>query len=334
MRLAVAVAVAALACGGRAHGHDTPTDPSDGRVPAPGDRLIRLLPDGAQIVAELDLARLRKNPVVGGVVTDALARIAVDAATAGSTPLPGKRAVPITPLTDADVVVLAAYGVGTEHADTVTLFATDKAVPGGQTIAPGVVAVAAPSWLDQLAKRAEADTHHALAVAPELAKLRDLAMPREAPGASLRVTARLPFDARVALARQTGVSIAPAELSIWGDVVDDAVIVIVANAVDPGDRAGSNATRRLGRVVRAVLGAFAHSDVVGALGVANSLYDADQKEAGTWVETTIAIGPKHLARAMERARGLLGATGSGSGSSWGLGVGWDAGSGSGSGTVP
>jgi hypothetical protein len=312
----------ALACGGRAHGHDTTTTTDDSRIPDPGDRLVRLLPVGAQIVAEVDLARLRKNPVVGTLVTDALARVAVGNAGSATGGLPGKRALPTSSLGDADEVVLAAYGVGTDQADTVTLLATQKEVPGGQTIAPGVVAIAAPSWLDQLAKRAEIDARTPLAIGAELAKLRDLAMPREAPGASLRVTARLSFDARVALARQTGVSIAPAEVSIWGDVVDDAVIVIDANAVDPGDRAGSNATHKLARVVRAVLGAFAHSELVGALGVPNSLTEAEQKEVGTWVQTTIAIGPKHLARAVERAEALLGSDGSAA-----------AGSGSGSGTV-
>ena len=51
---------------------DPATRGDDTRVADPADRLLALLPDGAQIVVELDLARLRANPVVGAVATAAL----------------------------------------------------------------------------------------------------------------------------------------------------------------------------------------------------------------------------------------------------------------------
>ena len=60
----------------------------------------------------------------------------------------------------------------------------------------------------------------------------------------MRITARLPFDARVALARQTGFDAAPAQLSLWADVADDVAIVVDADAADPGDHDAKAAGRR------------------------------------------------------------------------------------------
>jgi hypothetical protein len=45
---------------------------------------------------------------------------------------------------------------------------------------------------------------------------------------------------------------------------------------------------------------------VRALGVPTSLEDARLIAHGTWVRAIIAIGPRHLARAVARAGALLG----------------------------
>jgi hypothetical protein len=42
------------------------------------DRMVALLPDGAQIVVELDLARLRANAAVGALASSALAKLGAD----------------------------------------------------------------------------------------------------------------------------------------------------------------------------------------------------------------------------------------------------------------
>jgi hypothetical protein len=275
------------------------------RVPDPGDRLVRLLPDGAQIVAELDLARLRANPVVGDMVKNALAHLAV-AGDDNTARLPGKRALATSPLADADEIVLASYGVGTQQADTLTLLATKHDVPGGHVVAPGVVAIGGDTWVAAVAQRAAIDARTPLAVSADLKRLRDHAMPPEAPGTVAWVTARLSFDARVALARTTGVAIAPAEVSVWVDVEDDLAMVIDADAVDPGDKAGSGAAHKLARVINAVLRVAAANDLVTALGVPTSLEDAHQTEQGTWVRTIVAVGPQHLKRAVARASAMLG----------------------------
>jgi hypothetical protein len=145
-----------------------------------------------------------------------------------------------------------------------------------------------------------------LQLGAELRRLRDHAVPDGAPGTTLRITARLPFDARVALARQTGIDGPPAEIAIWGDVVDDAGLVIDTDAADPGDKNGKAAARRLATTLRALLGAAAADPIVRELGLPASLADARLIVQGSWVRTIIAVGPRHLARVVERARAMLG----------------------------
>lgn len=302
------------ACGSHARSTTLPPE----RVhPATGaDRILPLLPDGAQVIVELDLARLRANPVIGAVATRALAQVGGDRHVPG---LPF--AVSGSPLAAADQVVLASYGVGTPQAATIVVLATKAEVPGGVKIAPDLVALGPDTWVGQLATRAAIAQQSPL-VAPEaLLQLRDHAMPAGATGAVIRVTARLTFDARIAIARDTGLDAPPAQLSLWGDVADDLAIVVDADADDPGDRsesgplhsgpgarAGKDAARRLAATVRAELELLAGAPTVRALGVPYSLEGARLIAQGTWVRAIIAIGPRHLARAAQRAGELLGAS--------------------------
>ena len=300
------IAACAAACGGPPK--QGATEAVTPAPVAPADRILAMLPQGAQVVVELDLARLRANPVVGEVVTRALA---------AGMPLPGAAAVDAADAADAagsllaaaDVVVLAAYGVGTASAATVTVLAGKQPVAGAAKIAGGFHALGPDAWTAQLAERAamlEADG--LIRAQPELLELRDRAMPAKAPGASLRVTARLPFDARIALARQTGLEAAPAQLSIWGDVADDLAIVVEADAADPGDRRARRAAARLEAALRGALASLAAEPIVRALGLPRSLDGAKLAVRGTWVRAVIAIGPSHLQRVAARASALLPAT--------------------------
>ena len=290
----VLAAIVILACGSTAKPVDPPSEPAKPATLA--DRILAMLPDGAQVVFELDLARLRDNPVVGGVVQRALAAIVVRGDAIST--------VPASPLADARMVVIAAYGVGTAQAGTLTILATTAEVPGGRRIAPDLVAVGPPDWLDQLAARAAIAGAHPITASDELLKLRDHAMPQGATGAALRITARLSFDARVALARQTGIEVAPQQVSVWGDVVDDLAIIVDTDAADPGDKT-KQATKHLAHDVRAALNTLAETDVARALGIPASLGDAHQVQQGTWVRTIFAIGPQHLQRVVKRAGELL-----------------------------
>ena len=300
------ICAAVVACGGAppAPHLQAPAD-----VPATvTERMLAMLPQGAQVVVELDLARLRANPVVGEVVTRALAERATD--------LPA--GVPASPLAAADQIVLAAYGVGTAQAATLTVLAAGHEPAGTTRIADGFYAVGPPEWVEQIQQRVAfattGEAKFAISAAPELLELRRRAMPERAPGASLRVTARLPFDARIALARQTGLDAAPAQLSAWADVADDLALVVDCDATDPGNRpanrrAGAgrdDASRRLEASLRGMLAAVSDQPIVRALGLPSSLAGARLVAQGTWVRTIIAIGPAHLHRVVARAAALLG----------------------------
>ena len=291
MKLLLAIAVVA-ACGG-----SKPSAKGGTAEPLPepktvADKLVALLPHGAQIVVELDLARLRANPVIG----EAFAK-----ATAGPIDLPAD--VPRPPLATADVVVLAAYGVGTSNAATISVVASAQDVPDATRIRDGVYALGPAEWIRQLEARAAIDVP--VRAERELLDLRERSMPKGAPGASLRVTARLSFDARVALARHSGLESAPARLSIWADVVDDFVIIIDADAADPGEKVTAQARARLERLIRGALRSLASEPAMRALGLSSSIGRARLSAGGSWIRTIIAVGPAHLKRVVERANTFL-----------------------------
>src|SRR5690349_20501097 len=172
-------------------------------------RVLPLLPDGAQLIVEIDLGRLRANTMVGEVATRWLAQLG------GDSHVPG---LPISvagsPLADADAIVHAAYGVGTEHAATITVLSTKAELAGTTRLAPDLVALGPDDWVGQVATPAGIAATTPLVASSELLRLRDHAVPAGATGAVVRVTARLPFDARVAIARETGLDLAPAQLSL------------------------------------------------------------------------------------------------------------------------
>jgi hypothetical protein len=272
---------------------------------------VPLLPEGAQVVVEVDLARLRANQAIGDVVTKALGELGAD------TKLPG---LPMTvqgsPLAGADALALGAYGVGTPQAATIVLLVTKAEVAGGVRVAADIVALGPADWVDQVASRAAIaklvpdipapiGARATLTANEELGRLRDHAMPDGAPGACLRVTARLPFDARIAFAQLVGVDAAPAQLSIWGDVVDDLAIVIDADAADPGDKNAKSARTRITAALARVLRAVAAEPAIRAVGIANNIADPRVVEQGTWVRAIITVGPHQLGRAAERARKQL-----------------------------
>lgn len=284
------------ACGGG--GSKSPGGGGATLPPAPtttAERILGLLPAGPQIVIELDLERLRANPVVGPTITRALER--------GNLELPA--GVPASPLTTATLVVMAAYGVGTAQAATISVLAAPAPIPDATRVADGLYAVGPADWVSQLEQRATITADAPPSAPVEWLALRDRAMPSQAPGATLRITAQLSFDARVALARQVGLENAPAAVSLWGDVVDDLAIVIDADSADPGEPATKAAAARLEATILGALSSIAAMPEVRALGLPASLGGAKLALRGSWIRTIIAVGPAHLKRVVDRARNLL-----------------------------
>ncbi|HEU0033678.1 MAG TPA: hypothetical protein VFQ53_23790 [Kofleriaceae bacterium] len=294
--LVVLVLAACVACGGRKH-RVQPVRPIAAHPATHAERILGMLPQGAQVVVEVDLARLRANPVVGHLVTRLLGEIALP------------KGVEAPPLAGVDTLVLAAYGVGTSQAATITIVSAKQPVAGATPLADGIYGLGPPEWLNQVEARAglvDREGQPVAVAAPELLALRDHAMPVGAPGASLRVTARLAFDARVSLARQIGVESAPAQLSIWADVVDDFAMIVDCDATDPGEKKQQRAGQKMANMLRGALGALAEDPKIRALGLPSSLAEARLIAKGAWVRTIVAVGPTHLKRVVERAETLLG----------------------------
>jgi len=259
--------------------------------------MVALLPEGAQVVVEVDLARLRASPVIGDLALQAAGTLA--ALIPGIPAAAGDLA-----LTTGDAVVFAAYGVGTADAATVAVVATAEEITGGIRIGPGLEAFGADEWASQLATRAAMATDHPLVVPAPLRSLRARSVPHGATGAVVRIEAQLPFDARIAFARMLGFE-APAQLSLWLDIADDAALVLEADTTDPGTPAARDSGRRFAAGLRGALAALAELPAVRSLGIAPSLGDARLAVHGQWVRAVIAIGPRHLARVVERARAML-----------------------------
>jgi hypothetical protein len=304
MMRVIVVALVLAACGGPPKVPQVAVPVVVSRPKTVLDRMVALVPPGAQVIVELDLARLRANGVVGGVATRLLGQLQAQSFDVLHG-LPEAITATGSPLAGADAVVLAAFGVGTAQAATITLLATKAEVPSGRRISPELVAIGPPAWLDQLVARETIDETTPLTVGAELQKLRDHAVPDGAPGATLRITAQLAFDARIALARQLGVEMAPAQLSVWGDIADDVAIVVDADATDPGDKKNRNAPARMQASLRRAFATLGDDPAIRALGVTSSLDNARFVVGGTWARAVVTMGPAHLKRVVERAKALV-----------------------------
>lgn len=311
MRAPAIIALSVLACGGRSADR-TPAERAlpvggcgaDGSCPsAPltaSERMVALLPDGAQVIVEIDLARLRANAVVGELVQRASQHL-------GGL-IPGLAAVESESLlATSKGLVIAAYGVGTVHAATVALVATEeepKGPKGSVRVAPDLVAFGPEAWTGQLATRAALVAEQPPSIPGPLRDLRARSVPHGATGAVLRISVQLSFDARIAFARMIGME-APAQLSLWSDIADDAALVLEADATDPGTENPSSSGRRFAETLRQALAVAGRVPIVRALGLAPSLERARIVQRGRWAGAVIVMGPRHLARVVERARAML-----------------------------
>ncbi len=305
MKLAL-YALVVVACGGGSA--QTPTSTPGPAPTTDAERMLALLPSGPQVVLEIDLARLRANPVVGELVAKTLTADLVGEIDPPASPFGAAdraRSPALGALATADLIVLAAYGVGTSEAATITLVSSSTEVTNGVPVGSTFYALGPPEWTRQVEARAGlVAAATPLSADADLLRLRDHAFPDGAPGASLRVTARLPADARKELAIQAGLTVAPAQISIWGDVVDDLAIIVDAEIGESKD-GEAKAVARLEAAVKRALGDLAELPAVKVLGIPNSLTTARMAVRGTWVRTIVAIGPSHLARVVERATALL-----------------------------
>jgi hypothetical protein len=231
---------------------------------APAAPLETIIPWRAATAGDAVLARLAPEPDL--IVELDLARLRAAERLDALEPVLG------VPLDGASTVVLASYQVGTDEAATVT-------------VVDGVVAAGPPEL-------AAGD-----GVGEDRLVLRARAMPEQAEAAVVRITAALDRPAREAAVAELGVAVAPEELSVWGDVVDDLAVVAWIGA--PGE------IDAIVTSVRARLDALAGERAVSLLGLAPSVREVRITPAADEVRLVGLVGPRRLERAATRARSYL-----------------------------
>jgi len=259
-----------LGCGGSTPAPARAVPPV--RAATPADALLELLPAGADAVAELDVARLRANETVGGVVS-ALRKHA----TAG-----------FDPLGVIDVAVAAVYRLGADDAATVFVLRgavgelPDNVRAGGELLDEKTF-LYAPA-----AERARVKASGpSLAGDAKFLALRAQAMPPKATGSVLRVTAKLDRRARIAAAGKLGLDEIPATVSAWLDLADDAALVALLGGDDESDAV------RLSDLVRTA-GARAQKLLPAWIPHGRSGGELTTKTSGRSCRVVWLLGPKHL----------------------------------------
>jgi hypothetical protein len=130
-------------------------------------------------------------------------------------------------------------------------------------------------------------------------------MPEKATGAVLRVTARLGFDARVALASALDLDAAPASVSIWGDVADDLAVVADVDASDGGGAVGDQVGDAVAAAIEVWRDQLAGRAEIVALGLRPAVETIQVAPRGEDVHVVALVGPRRLSRVVRRARLFL-----------------------------
>ncbi len=302
-----AVACAVLFGTASCSGTDTaksrePTVPA--RAATCGDALFAMMPAGAELVLEVDLARLRGNEVVG-LLVERLERDHLRKPTAPGLSFAPFALMGLSPeiVARADFVVLAAYAVGTAEAGSLVLARGERLrdfeVTGVLRVDERTLAVGPKSLADRVATVARGESP-ALASDRQLLALRAVAMPENASGASVRLAARLGFDARVGLASRLDLDAPPKTISLWGDVADDLAVVAILGGEDKAEGA------RLATAAERWREAAARRPMVRRLlrGYLSSLMKVQR--AGAEARVVFIIGPRLLGRLVRRIETGLG----------------------------
>jgi len=254
------------------------------RAETAGDDLLGYLPTGADVLFELDLRRLRENPVIGELVKSLKS---------------GAGKLDPALLTKTDLVVLAAYNVGTAQAATLTLVRGETLsladVKNSVKVTDNTFALG-PAKLLAMLPTLKAGKTKSVKIDRKLLRTRALAMPPKATTGALRVSGSLDFDARVSLARTLSLDEVPATISIWGDVIDDLAVVGLLGGTEKGE------AESIARAVTKWRGRLARNDVVRKLFLGPIVRRIDIRVAGSMARVVLLIGPKRLNRVTKRLK--------------------------------
>lgn len=277
-----------IACGGTEKPTSEPTIVVPSREATAGDEILGLVPDGADSILEIDVGRLRANKAVGTLFR-ALTKDGGNGA--GGLDLFGA----------GDLVVFVSYGIGDPEPERLVIVrgSNTNEIEGAFRLDDRTVAIASGDMQKRLTLVA-AGQQTSLATTSRLLRLRALAMPEGAKGAALRVAAHLDFDARIALAKALDIDEVPVSVSIWGDVADDLAIVALVSGQDPKEG------RKLGRALESVRARLARETTIRRLGLGRLVRGATIENGGSAARMVLVVGPRRLARLVERLLGRIG----------------------------
>ena len=279
-----AVCLALLALASLHCGNTSPqtSKPLPERPSTPGDNLLAAAPLGADLLLEVDLARLRDNEVVGSVLK-------VLSAPGGQSTL-AKGDV----LGQGRSLLVCVYGIGDLAKQLLLVEAMEGVeLSGAAPIRQGLYAVGDPELISRaVALRGSGGASMLEDI--ELLRMRAEVMPAGAKHAAVRAVARLNFDARVAVASRVGMSEVPVALALWGDVVDD--LAIVARVT--GETEDSH--QRLARALLTLRKQITKAPLVRHLGLAPALAAARLSRLGATVQLVFVLSPKRLKFAAQR----------------------------------
>lgn len=259
------------------------------KLDSPGVSLLAFVPPAADAVLEVDLKRLRENPVVGPLFASMLGIGKSTGAISGGL---------VELIGDADLLVAAAYGVGGYDATALVVLRGEKfrgarlATSNATALDDTTIVIGSDVLRKKVQAMVAADDDGMFADRAFL-KTRDAAVPEGARGAVMRLAARLTPQTRVAAAGRLHLDQVPAVASVWFDIVDDAALVAHL-VVDDAESA-----RETVRMVRKAYTVFLQKWLPrGALSA----------EAGKRaVRVVWVVGPKRLAAwvAVMRARSAI-----------------------------
>ena len=240
--------------------------------------LLSLVPQGAERVIEVDLRRLRDNESVGPLLQ----------AWGGRADLRAMGDLGFNPLLQADLLVLATYAAAEK--DTTLVIARGQAMRASQIAAARPDAAALDdttvvygpeSYRERIVALSRGQGESVLGE-KSFVRLRDESIPKGAPGASLRGTARFGFGRRVQLAGELGIDEMPGTASVWGDVADDvAVLGLFAASSDAS-------AQRLAQAIERLFQREFNAYVPGAA--------FEARARGSVVRVVFHLGPNALAR--------------------------------------
>ncbi len=264
-----ALACAMMGCGTAKH--DAALPPVVQRAQTLGDSLAAAAPPGADLLLEIDLARLRENSVVGKLLEKS-----------SNPSMLGQ----VDVLQHADALLILVYGIGDTPRQLVVLRSSEADLPGATRLRPGLFAVGDSRLLAQAEALQKGDP--SMAEDRQLQRLRAQVMPEKARHASVRLAVRLNFDARVEVAAKAKVSEVPVSMALWGDVEDD--LAIVMELQTDKDRG----TERMAQAISALAKRLSAHPYIRYLGLSKPIQNARVTRTATSVRVVLVIAPKRL----------------------------------------